>query len=373
MKKRYLYWRAALIKRLLKKPSYVICLLLIPCIVLGYTALAKEDAGIVTVALATDVPQDPVAQELYAQLERSSDLIRFVVCTDGEQAADFVEKGKADAAWIFRQSLAQSLAEFAANGQKVPFIQIIERTQSTPLLMARERLSATVFELLSKEFYISYLRQNAPELSHLTEQDLLGYYDEVIIGDGLFNFVNAGSETASSYLTTPVRGLTAVMILLCALAVTIYYLQDMSSGLFCWLPQKHQGIVALLYHLVCLAPVMAVGSLCLVLAGITGPILTEIGAAILYWLGCSLFAMAVGSLLEKPERVAAVIPLLCAGMIAVCPVFYDLDSLLFYQKLLLPTYFINAPYVPDAIYGVGLYVLALAAVNLLLSLKNRAC
>ncbi len=351
-------WCAMLTKRMLKKLTYLLILLLIPCLVLGYWHFAGEQSGVVTIALASEDAQDAFAQAVFSQLDADSNLIRFAVCASPDDAVEQVRGGKADAAWIFDENLSDAVASFATSGKYGPFVRVVEREQTTQLLLARERLSATLFENCSRTFYLSYLRKNAQELDMLSDEELLSYYEAVMLEGKLFDFSlmpNSKTDSKNAYLKGPVRGFCAVMIVLCAMAASIYYRKDEDSGIFCWIANKHRAVVQLVYHVVCIGPVMTVSVLCLALVGQTGALWTELVMALVYGICCTLFAMVLGTLIRKASHMAVAIPVACITMTAICPVLYDLDSLLPYQKLFLPTYYINGPYSNDFLVGMLLY------------------
>ena len=52
--KKALLWLWMLTKRLYKKPTFLVILVLIPALVLCYSAAAKEESGMITVALASE-------------------------------------------------------------------------------------------------------------------------------------------------------------------------------------------------------------------------------------------------------------------------------------------------------------------------------
>ena len=67
-------------KRLLKKPSFVVILLLIPLLV-GAMGIAStgEDVGLFTVALAAQDNEDELAQKVISSLTNGSQLFHFMV------------------------------------------------------------------------------------------------------------------------------------------------------------------------------------------------------------------------------------------------------------------------------------------------------
>ena len=113
--------------------SCLLILLLIPILVFGYCNIAREESGIMTIALA-QMDDNAMASGVIADLVEEDSLILFLKCETPEAAEEMVAQGKADAAWIFPADMEQKVYEFAAAGLiKKPFIQVIEG-ESTELL-----------------------------------------------------------------------------------------------------------------------------------------------------------------------------------------------------------------------------------------------
>ena len=141
--KKILLWFLLLNKRFLKKPGLWAILIIIPLLVVAFNAVALQDSGIITVALATEDENDSLANEIIEDIKKDNRLIRFVVSTPDE-AEVLVKDGMADAAWIFPENLAIKLGDFVEDKQSV--IRILEREETVALMLAREKLSGAVFK-----------------------------------------------------------------------------------------------------------------------------------------------------------------------------------------------------------------------------------
>ena len=99
-------------KRILKKKIFLFILLLIPLSVVCLAIASTSDAGIITIALATEDISDPIASEIINDLENGDSLIRFVVTDSPDDAVSLVESAEADGAWIFPENMKEKIAEF---------------------------------------------------------------------------------------------------------------------------------------------------------------------------------------------------------------------------------------------------------------------
>jgi len=365
-------WGLLLWKRLYKKASFVLMLLLIPLLVLGYGTASQEDSGIMTVALASvATPVEPLTQSVWDEL-RQSNVVRYIVCQSPEQARQMVENYRADVAWIFAEDIEEKIYTFAADrSRRNAFVTIVEPRNRTLLKLGREILSGVMFSYCSEAVYLQYIRTNVPELAELSDQQLLEYYHNVELEEGLFVFSdiqgNAIRETDEQhhYLLTPVRGIMAVIMVLAALATAMYYMRDVKQGTFSLVPQRYLWLVEFGCQMITAVNVAAVALLSLLLAGQTVAAGREVAVMLLYSLCVSCFSMLVRRLFGGIRGLSMVTPLLILAMLAVCPVFLNVAELRGLQMLFPPTYYINGIrsweyLVAMALYGIVCLALCLA-------------
>ncbi len=371
--KRILLWWGKLTKRLYKKPTFLLILVLIPILTFGYGVAAQEDSGMLTVVLARE-DDDPMAVAVMEELSQSSELILFKTAS-AEDAQAQVEAGKADAAWIFTKNMQQKVYEFIAKRSLWnSFVRVIERESNVPVILAREKLSGAVFESCSRAMYLQYLRENVPELDSTSDETLFGYYDAMAVEGNLFEFATVdGSQPAqkaedASYLMTPVRGLLAVVAVLCGLATAMYYTADRTRGTFAWISENKLFFVELGCQMVSLLNVCAVTLLSLWAVGQTVGIIRELLQMLLYAMSVALFAMLMRKVFGGLRGLAVALPLLVVVMLVVCPVFFDLGALRELQYLFPPTYYIHASYSARYFGLMGVYALVLLGLNFLLGL-----
>lgn len=343
-----LMWFWLLTKRLYKKLTFLAILLLIPALVLGYGAAAKGDSGMITVVLAQE-EADPLGDEILTSLESSSQLVRFEICEDAEQAEALVRGGKADMAWILQGNLDAKLRAFVDQPkEKNAVVTVLLREDNVSLRLAREKLSGALYKALSQHIYLAYIRENVPEFDDLSDETLMEYHAGQEMRDTLFAFHDSDAVTENlqsvHYLTAPVRGLLAVVIVLCGMATAMYYMQDIRRGTFAWVSTRRRPAVELGCQLVSLVNVTAVVMLALILNRQTGSFLPELATALLYCLCCAAFSMLLRRLCGSVRMLAMLLPLLVVLMLVICPVFFDLGGLRSFQYLLPPTYFIHSIY-----------------------------
>ena len=345
---KYGKWCLLFMKRLYHKPIFLVLLLLIPLLTFGYSSLSREDSGILTVAVAQRDSEDAFASQMIADLCESSQLIRFVLCQSAQEAEELVTYGKADSAWIFDEDLENKVAAFVAKPERRnAFVEVIEREESMFLTMTREKLSGFVFTYLSPEFYLQYIRNNLPQLNDKTDAELMAQYESVSLNDELFTY--AARESApkeQSYLLTPVRGLLAIVTLLCGMAAAMFYVEDTQMGLFSRIPMKNLPAMELLCQLIAVGNMAVVATVAMLISGLGAAFLQEIGLLLLSIPCISLFCMLLRRILRGTIALGVAAPLLAITALCVCPVFLDLAPLRAFSMLLPVTYAIRGAYNP---------------------------
>ena len=343
---KWMRWVAFLWKRLYKKATFVVLLLSIPLLVLAYNATAQEDSGILTIALASrssDV--DTLTRRVWDDLQ-GSQLILYVECESAELATEMVRRGAADTAWIFEADLENKIYDFAARrNRQNAFVTIVEPEDRVMLKLLREVLSGTLFPHCSPALYLGYLRENAPELEHLSDGQLLEYYENAGFDENLFIITDiegnpSVQEEKENYLLSPLRGMLAVVVVLAGLASAMYYIRDEEVGTFALVNQRVKPLVELGCQMIGNINVLTVVLISLAVTKQTAAFGRELALMLIYGLCVAAFSMLVRRLTGSVRGLSMVTPMLVVAMLAVCPVFFDLGMMRQVQLLLPPTYFV---------------------------------
>lgn len=374
-----LRWAVLLWKRLYKKPTFLLLLVMIPLLVFSYGLASQEESGVITIALASRSPQvEPLTRTVWQELQESQ-LVLYVECESPEAATEMVRRGDAQTAWIFEEDLEHKIYDFIANrSRKNAFLTIIEPEDRVMLKLLREVLSGTLFPHCSRAQYLTYLRENAPELDALTDAQLLVYYENAGFTSDLFVMtdiegnVTREEDLEADYLLSPVRGMLAVVVVLAGLATAMYYIRDVATGTFTLVPQRAKPLVELGCQLISIVNVLLVVLLSLALTGQRVSLGRELLTAGLYGLCVAAFSMMVRRLTGGIRGLGMVTPILVVVMLTICPVFFDLGFLRQAQLLLPPTYFVTGAYNGNYLWYMGLYTLAALAVCWLLDMLRPA-
>ena len=334
-------WLLLSLKRLCRKPLYVLLVLLLPVVTLCYTTAVQEEQGVAGIALAVPENADSLAQQVVARLAEKDGLVRFVQVSPTE-ARHMVQTGQVDGAWVFPYDMTEKLAAYLADGT-TEVVRVLQREENVLLRLSRELLGGAVYDCCVEPVYIRYLRQQEAAFAELTDAQLVEYMALFRGNTQLFAFetLDGRAVRTENYLTAPLQGLFGLLILLCALAGTLYFLQDKRAGRFQAVPGRFLGWVEFVSVLAAVIGVGFAAVVCLALCGLGENLLQLAVLTIEYILCCTAFACLLGRLCGKAEVLAGVLTAISVAALVVCPIFLDLRQLGVLQWLLLPTWYIR--------------------------------
>lgn len=363
--KKIAIWGFLLTKRLYKKPAFIVILLIIPLLTIGFSVLAKEESGFVTIALAQEA-EDELSADIITKLTEDDSMIRFVICDNADDAESKVKAGKADAAWIFPDDMEQCIAEFVEYGfNDGEFIRVVQREDSVLLKISREKLTGALSESLSQKCYLQTLREQNEVFAECTDEELLKYFDSVEEPEKFFVFQYSDSDitveksTSKSMLITPLKGLLALVMLIAGLATSMYFVKDKENGLFLFAPSHFHPFIEFGYQLISAVNVAVVMIASLGFAGITDNIFTEALSVLVYGLCVSAFCMIFRSLVRNKVAISVSIPFVAVLCLVVCPIFFNIVIIKWAQLILPPTYYISAEYRTEYLIYALIYCLVI--------------
>ncbi len=364
-------------KRLYKKPIFIIILALIPLLMFSFGIVAQGDSGLVRIALARTDKDDAFSQEIVNSFLHKDGLIFFTESASPEAAIDMVKSGNADAAWIFPADTLEKADTFSKKHGKDDYIvDVYQREQTIPLRLSGEVLSNEFFRYCSRSMYIHYIHKNIPELENLSDDELLTYYDEFEKNSKLFDFTEAEesiSSGSSNYLLAPLRGLLSVLVLLCGLAATLFFIQDKQSGTFSLVPEDKLPITGFICQLIAILNVGTVMLISLFFAGVSVSFFRELLILILFSISCASFCSIIHLFVKNINFFGALIPLFIIVCITICPVFFNFKSVSVLQMLFPPTHYINAAYDNTALLYQAIYCGVSTVIFLIFSNLRSIC
>ena len=322
---RFFRWWALLTKRLLRRPGYLAVLLLVPLFALSLSFFTREDSGAVTVALVLADPDDPVAAAAAERLQAGESVLRCRIVQSEEEARELVREGRVDAAWLLDQDLAAKLRDYVRYGRG-GCITVVEREENVFLRVSREKLFGSVYPELSFTLFQSFA-ENELGLEDLTEAELRDYYNSDFTAQELLRFTyldGTEAETSGSYLTAPLRGILALLLLLGAMASGLYCYGDERAESFVWLAGWKRALLPLLSHLIAMLPAALAVLGALALSDSWLGLGRETLLLLCYLPCCAVFCEILRLLCPREEQFGALIPILTLAIRVFCPVLLSL-------------------------------------------------
>lgn len=368
--RRVLMWLVMLNKRLYKKPGFIVILVLVPILTAVMAVTSSDDSGILNIALYKQDAGDLISSRITNRLMNEDSIVNYALYTSEEEAMSAVRNGKADALWIFPADMQGRINGFVK--RNTPIIRMVEREDNVFMKLARETLYSKLFRYISPALYKNYMYGKLGD--DADERKLDRFYEDAFVMDNLVDVSFSNSEQNPSevnYLTGPIRGIAAGMILLCALAAVIYFKQDKARGLFALMPSALHPAVELASVFIAALNAAVMALLSLLIAGLFTVPWAEIAFMVLYVLMCSVFGVFIGELFGSVSMIGALLPVITLLTLVLCPVFINVRGFGFIQMLLPAYHYLNAFSRPASLLYSLLYIAIGAAACIgLIRLKN---
>ena len=229
------------------------------------------------------------------------------------------------------------------------------------LMLAREKLFAAIYPETSFAVFSDYL---ATELGaeNLSRATLRQYYASGTTREHILRFETVEGEeadTEGSYLTAPLRGMMALLLVLCGLASGLYVYREERCESFVWLPARSRRWLPVLSHMTAILPPAIAALAAMALSGVTIGLGHELLLMLMYLPAAALFCELLRCLCPTEAHYGALIPVLTLAMLVFCPVFFDLNMLRPLRWLLPPYWYLRAVLNGADMRGLLLYTAAL--------------
>lgn len=366
-------------KRLLKKPSFIILLLMIPVIVFGLHLISERESGIVRIALVNEGSAE--AGTIIDELMDKPSVFLFDTYKNGKEAEEALLDNRVDAVWIFPRDYSDRISDFTGSLVKNSkdsegAVEIVEREDNVLLQLSRMELFGALYSDLSFSLFDNYINIRLAD-EKVPAETLRGYYDNDKNTGMLFDYrdtderVPEEKDVSESYLFTPLRGVLLLLTLLCGLAAAMYYRADLDKEIFTWMPVGNKWVFEHVYLLTALVDGGLVVLITFFITGLATSALTEIALMFLFILSCCCFCSIIRRLTFNLRSLATFIPILMLAMLVVCPVFIYIRALRGIQLLLPPFYYLMAQNNTSYLNLFVIYSLAIIAVDVLFGLGSR--
>ncbi|MBO4897218.1 MAG: ABC transporter permease [Clostridia bacterium] len=359
-------WMYMFSKRLLKNVSFLIILLLIPLFVFFMGIVLKGDSGILRICLSAE-KRDAFTDELISKYTEDPGVIEYTVCDTPEDAQTKVENGSADAAWVFAPDLEQKIYDYASNpSNHKHFVTVIERESNVALLLSHIVLFEEIYPTLSYDIYENFVKNE------------IGVKDDRIIKTAYENnsdlseivkidYINSDYAPKTSLVSSPLRGMLSLIIMLCAIAAAMLFIKDRKTGKYDWLKQSNHIIPA---AGLCVSAALISGFAVLIAvyaAGINTSAGVEIISVLEYILAAAAFGTVICALFRSEGLIASLLPIFILVMLLICPIFFNFKALKPLKMLFPPYYYLNAVNEPRYLLYMPVYIVCTYTVAFILN------
>ncbi len=370
-------WFIMFNKRLFRKKSFLILLLMIPLIVSSATFVMSDEKSMLKIGLyAAD--DDANAKAVIDSLLSKDSVLSYTLYTQRDILTEDVKTAKIDSAWIFEEDFSDKLRSIVQKkkNQSLP-LTLIEREETVPQRLSRVQLITEIFTPLSKIVCEEYVYGENPSYDKLPKEDFDRLFSEYSNKNKIIELKKIGTYATddvqkNDYLVSPVRGLLSVMITVCGLAACLYFLYDKSSGKYQWLPSSRHLIPAIT---MCFSAVLISALtvlLTLPVSGIFTSPVQELPAILILIFSATAFSFFFCAIFNDAGKFGALIPALLIILIALSPIFFNIKVLAPIRFLLPTTYYLHSLYAPVYLLYGAIYTVAAFGVTIFIhNLKVR--
>ena len=364
-------WFIMLCKRLLLKPSFIALLIIIPLSVVALKVCTAEGSGALKIGLYSYGSE--LGEEITESLLARDSIIHFESFDSEDEARNAVISGKLQAAWIFPADIEQRIKTNADNGTARPLVSVIQRESSASLGLSGEILYGALHPYVSYENYASFIEKKYGDTHSASDEEIRSHYYTAFQPDSIIEIRVLGEKQAANIstdiLSFPVRGILAVLMVLCGLASAMVFKEDKRAGRFGFLSPSMQilpefGCILAGEVLSCI-PV----GISLIFLELGTAFYSEVLSLVLYAFASSGFCLLCSQIFRSTARLGAVTPFIIIAMLVLCPIFIDIG--IGARVIFPPSLYLYAPY--NAGYLGYLAVYSIISIGLSLLIKFTLC
>jgi hypothetical protein len=158
----------------------------------------------------------------------------------------------------------------------------------------------------------------------------------------------------------------SLFVMLCALAVTMFYLKDREEGIFSWMRIRMRRTFPLLYILTGTIPGALAAYAALYLSGTFTKWQKELPLLALYVLALAGFCNCLRILVRRMQAFGAAIPVLLLVSLVLCPVFLNVSMLTPLQRILPAFYYLSSLHSISMLQKMEIYTLVVCLAGIFL-------
>ena len=364
--KRMGMWILLMTKRLMKKPSFIIILVLLPVILVMYRFIITEDDGTIRACVYVPEGSEAFTEKLADNLADAEFSARFYLVDSEDDLYSDVIAGRAEVGYILPKDLKERF--LTKNWDSAVRMVVSDTSQMAPFV--NEFVTVVIYTDMMEEYIADYLVNRSglelsdEEIRPIIRENLLKQADSGSLFDIAYRDYYKNEEVsreevmAENYLMKPIRGTVALFVLLAGLAGLVFWFQDNAEGRFKVMSHEKRPVINYGSLLLPTALSAIVGMVCILIAGLCGNIFFELLTMLLYVIFVTGVCEIIRVIVPSVNAVCAAIPILAIASYLCCPILIDLKKVLpvvsYLRKILPPDYYL------ETFNGTALWVLAVA-------------
>ena len=345
-------------KRQLKRPAFWFILALFPCFTVLFAGAGGKAESSIRVALSTP-GEDSFSADLVTKLLKREGLIHFTFYESEAELYRQVATGAAECGYVFREDLLERLND----GHKNRLVDLVVSPDTTMDKIINEVIYSELFEEYSLHLLLDYLRHRSVFSKSVFYGGGKGLISDLTLSakatalyrrhmsDGStfsFTYVNGIDDyraQAPSLLLSPIRGLTALLLVMGGFCGALNYYNDLEHHVLDHRGPKDRVRFLLLSVMIPVLLLILPGLLCLWFSGNFTLLPSELAGLLLLTILVTLSVSLLTRLIPKKLYFCSLIPVLLIGSLVFSPVFLDISRYLPALRIL--RYFFPATYYLD--------------------------
>ncbi len=346
--KSYIMWTITYLKRLFKKPAFIVFLLIMPILSCLYIYGVSDKSSKIYVALY-DMNNSELSNETIDRLLEYEGIFNFYEATSTDSIYEAVTKGDAHCGYIFTEDMAHLFETKKGKGS----IDAIVSPSSSLASLIEEIIYSTIFDAFSKEIAYNYLIDNdiidsanesesKEQIYKIYDYNLINFVD-LVTEDNLDNYTEVISK---DYIyNIPIKGVVALLIFISSLGGAYVYIRDRENGLFIKVAPYKRHLINIISIATPTIVTSLSGLIAIFIAHNNLSIFKEVFCLFLYFLIATAYVYLYNLVVKSSKLLCATIPIIIIACIVLSPIFIDVSSYIPQIRpisyLLPPTHYLN--------------------------------
>lgn len=238
-------WFLTGLKRILRRPSFIVILLVCPCLCILLGQWEQDNAVEIKAGVYFEDDSETFNQELLTKLLKEQGIFVFEQCSDEELLIHNVTTGVYECGYVISSDLKEQLDQGKNRGLIMRWVS--PATVSGDIV--DEVFFSCLFELYAEDITIDYI-ENAGVLEDTGSDQIQSIFRSHLTDGSTFSFEYSRDIKADAspvqLLAQPVRGIVALFIFICGFIGSITVIQDKGRGIYQCLPKHLRFIVPIM-------------------------------------------------------------------------------------------------------------------------------